>query len=362
MIKAITTAPSTTVPIDGASSEISNYSTKREKQRKSKWFTRSTQREPSVWMILAILQVLFFFFGIPVISRNYVWNQLFGPIIASHPTHGNEIAKFVFFLVTPLPFFVVYNLMMLPIYAGNFPFFERYRIQQHVCWPWFDPRPEVREAIWKLIHRSLKLGALNLGVVIPAFNAFKIYVEREIFKKDSTFFLQTDDGHWPSTGKIIRDLFLMVVIQDFAAYVAHKAMHIYPTLYKFHKAHHEYKINITLATQHFHPIEAIIIGMIPVHLPSFFVRDAHSITWFMYLLWTMLASLEDHVGYAFPWSPFRWFPGSVLTEEHEFHHSMNAGCYGFKFTWFNSLFGGYEVYNRYCAKRDREAFKTKVLG
>ena len=73
----------------------------------------------------------------------------------------------------------------------------------------------------------------------------------------------------------------------------------------------------------------------------------HSSTLFQSVLWTMYANLDDHVGYAFPWSPVRWFPCSASTDEHEFHHGVNLGCFASKLSVFNSLLGGYEHYARY---------------
>lgn len=150
----------------------------------------------------------------------------------------------------------------------------------------------------------------------------------------------------------------MVVIHEFGFYVTHKAMHYYPVLYKYHKVHHEYTINTTLAAQHNHPIDYIVSISGPALLAMVLVPHSHSISQFMYLVWALWANLDDHVGYAFPWSPVRWFPGSAGTDEHEFHHSKNVGCYASKLVWFNSAFGGYEQYNRYYARRGRGAHST----
>lgn len=259
---------------------------------------------------------------------------------------------------------------MIPIYAGRYPFFEQYKIQQEVCWPWFDTSLKIREDFWRLSLRSIKITAFNMFLLVPILVAGKLYVEREIFQEDKTFFFDTGNEHWPSTGKNIRDVMSLVVIHEFGFYATHKMMHHYPLLYKYHKVHHEYKINTTLAAQHNHPIDYVISISGPAILATALVPSAHSISQFQFIVWLMWANLDDHVGYAFPWSPIRWFPGSALTNEHEFHHFKNLGCYASKLSCFNIIFGGYEHYNKYhagrrdksvekenCSKSDREKQK-----
>ena len=310
------------------------------------------QRKFSPWMLVAIGQTLFFLFGIPHLCRKHVWEQLFGRFIENHPTHGPNIAELAFTTnIAPL-FFVMYNLVMIPIYASNIPFFEQYKIQQ-AGWSWFDPNPKVRENFWKLSRKSLRLCAFNALVLVPILVLVKMYVENEIFRKDKTFFFQTSDEHWPSTGKNLKDVLTMTLIHEFGFYVTHRMMHSYPSLYKFHKVHHEYKINTTLAAQHNHPVDYVISISGPALLAVVLV-DGHSISQFQYILWILWANLDDHVGYAFPWSPCRWFPGSALTDEHEFHHSQNRGCFSSKLSIFNSLLGGYEHYEKYYGTAKKE--------
>ena len=305
------------------------------------------QKEPSPWMLVAILQALFWMLGIPVLCRTYVWDRLFGTFVASHPAYGTEIAMFGFIVAIPPVFFVVYSLVMVPIYAGRYPFFERYRIQKNVCWPWFDRRREVRRAFWRLARRSIGLAAFNLLVLVPVLVGLKVCADRVIFRKDLTYFFRTDDDHWPSHGRNLADILLMVTAHEFVYYFGHKTMHAYPFLYKFHRVHHQYKHNMTLAAQHHHPIDFFFVVAGPAVLAGLVAPTSHSISQFMYILWTMMANMDEHVGYAFPWSPVFWFPGSCTTDEHDFHHSRNVGCYGSKLACFNHLFGGYEQYDRY---------------
>jgi len=298
-------------------------------------------------MLVAFAQSVFWMFGIPVLCRNHVWDGLFGTLIASHPTHGHNIAEFLFTTSIPPVFLTLYTLVMIPIYASKHPFFEQYKIQQKTCWPWFDPRPRVREDFWKLSLRSIRLTSFNMFVLVPILVLTKMYIEHELLGKDKSFFFRTDDDHWPSTGKNIVDVLALALIHEFGFYATHRMMHTYPRLYKYHKVHHEYKINTTLAAQHNHPIDYVLSICGPAVVAATLVPSSHSISQFQYILWILWANLDDHCGYSFPWSPVRWFPGSASTDEHEFHHSQNRGCYSSKLSCFNVIFGGYEHYEKY---------------
>ncbi len=303
------------------------------------------QRQPSLWMLVAIGQAMFWLFGIPALCRKQVWDKVFGRIVANY---GESTAEFVLIIsVAPL-FFFLYTLVMIPIYAGDYPFFEQYKIQEK-GWPWFDSDPKVRQHFWKLSFKSLRLTAFNLFLLVPILVGAKIHFENDILQKDRAFFFSTSDDHWPSTQKNIQDILLMTMLQEFGFYATHRMMHAHPYLYQFHKVHHEYKMNTTLAAQHNHPVDYVVSLSGPAVLAIALVPSSHSISQFQFALWLLWANLDDHVGYAFPWSPLRWFPGSALTDEHEFHHSQNKGCFGTKLSWSNHLLGGYEHYEKYYA-------------
>ena len=299
-------------------------------------------------MLVALAQALFWLFGIPVLCRKHIWDNLFGRFIETYPTHGHEIAEILFSACVPSLFLASYTLVMIPIYAGNYPFFEQYEIQRTSRWPWFNPNPKIGEDFWKLSLWSIKINTFNMFIMVPILLVVKIYADKKIYQKDKSFFFSTNDDHWPSTSKNIRDVLMMMLIHKFGFYATHKMMHSYPSLYKYHKIHHEYKINTTLATQHNHPIDYAISAAGPAVLAVGLV-PCHSISHFQFALWILWANLDDHVGYAFPWSPVRWFLGSALTGKHEFHHSQNRGCFSSKLSCFNSLLGGYEHYEKYYA-------------
>lgn len=244
-----------------------------------------------------------------------------------------------------VPIFIcfTFNLTMLPIYWAQHPFFEQFKIQKDKAWPWLSENKHVRDDFWMLSIRSVKLASVNLFILLPMMSAMKIWIVKVIGLENPNAF-STDEAHWPTSIQNVQDLLLMVVLHELGFYMTHKMMHIYPSLYKYHKIHHEYKMNTTIASQHNHPIDFILSIGGPALLAVAVVHP-HMSTLFQFTIWSMFANLDDHLGYAFPWSPVRWFVLSAATEEHEFHHSKNVGCYASKLSIFNTLFGGYEHYN-----------------
>ena len=72
--------------------------------------------------------------------------------------------------------------------------------------------------------------------------------------------------------------------------------------------------------------------------------NPHSATLFQWIAWTLVANMDDHCGYKFPWSPVRWFPGASQTDQHEFHHSKNMGCFASKLNIYDKIFGSEAAY------------------
>ena len=142
----------------------------------------------------------------------------------------------------------------------------------------------------------------------------------------------------------------MAIIHEFLFYWSHRTMHAYPQLYKYHKIHHEYKQNNVLSAQHFHPIDFFFSIGGPATLTTIIVKP-HSFTQYHFGLWLLTANFDDHLGYAFPWTPIRWFPFSAGTDAHEFHHSVNIGHFGSKLAIWDWLFKTDQAYIQWHKKR-----------
>lgn len=309
------------------------------------------QKGPSRWMLLAIGQTLMWLFVLPVVVRPY-WSFFFGSL---SPLKAELLLSYIVPCI-----YIVYSMFMFPVYYLQHPFFEQYKIQKDKPWPWHHESEQLRNKFWALTRRTLKFAAFNLFILVPILLVAKCLVARMLGMPPMSFRSEGSSDHdheenfnksWPGCSEIILQNIYMTAIHEFGFYATHKMMHIYPSLYKYHKVHHEYKMNNVLVAQHNHPIDYICSIAIPALIPSLIVQP-HSCVLFQWLIWLMFANMDDHVGYSFPWSPVRWFPLAALTDEHEFHHSRNVGCFGSKLNVYEKLLdGGNRHYDAWVKKR-----------
>ena len=302
------------------SSQTDNLSTSKKLKMKV-----AQQNEISIYTILAMAQSFFWLFIFPDLCKP-LWPETFGRI-------QSHFIQEVILNHCTTAVFILYTLCTLPIYYLQLPFFEQFKISPDKKWAWQDNDVKKREEFWKMVTKSIKLCAFNLLFLVTTATVANRYLMDMIGLPGPSF----DVDNWPSKMDMARQIIMLTLIHEFLFHTAHKIVHIYPSLYKYHKVHHEYKNNVVIAAQHNHPIDYVISIALPV-LAALTIVQPHSFTqcqWAIYILYT---NLDDHVGYSFPFSPVRWFPFASLTQEHEFHHSVNIGCYSSKLDVFERLF------------------------
>mmetsp|Transcript_19393 Transcript_19393/g.42122 ORF Transcript_19393/g.42122 Transcript_19393/m.42122 type:complete len:314 (-) Transcript_19393:10561-11502(-) len=292
------------------------------------------QRAPSIYTLLGALQSALWFFALPPLCKP-LWPLLFDNL-------SPQIAEVTIWLIVA-PYFALYVLLVaFPTYYLEWDFLEQFKISKDP-WPWKDKSQHVRSQFYKLTRNSLFLDFINTVIFVPGF----VYVKTIIFPRRALSF-SVDD--WPTHMESFTNIMALVILHEFGFYWTHRLMHAYPKLYKYHKKHHEYKQNNVLSAQHFHPVDFFFSIAAPALLPTIIVRP-HAFTQAMAGLWIFTANLDDHLGYAFPWSPVRWFPFSAGTDAHEFHHSVNMGCYGSKLSLWDWVFQTDQVYEQWRKKR-----------
>jgi sterol desaturase/sphingolipid hydroxylase (fatty acid hydroxylase superfamily) len=253
----------------------------------------------------------------------------------------------VLLLQTPTVIIVIGTILIFPIYYIQHPFFEQFKIIQNKKWPWLDDDKQKRNQFWKLTNKSLKLSIFNLLFLIPSLTYIKSLI---MTTQDGSGGPSFDDEDWPDLTELVTQNLLLTIIHEFLFHTTHKMCHMYPSLYKYHKVHHEYKDNVIHASQHNHPIDHIFSIATPA-LISMAIVQPHSFTQFHWTVYVMVANLDDHIGYAFPFSPVRWFPFAASTQEHEFHHGVNIGCYSSKLNIFEKIFKTNEKFISWEKKR-----------
>jgi len=240
---------------------------------------------------------------------------------------------------------VITNGIMGIIYKIKLPFFEKYRVSDKP-WPW-ESQPE----LWKkILRKTLKVLAIEHFVIVPII----LLVQCKLGIK-----MRFDLESFPSLKEIIGQIIFFAIVEDFFFYWTHRILH-HPKLYPYiHKIHHEYNITISLAAEYAHPLEFIFGNLFPVNVgPRMLGNKVHVAT---YLIWIIVAQMEtadQHSGYEFPWSPYRFMPLSVSTHYHNFHHSHNAGNFCSVTTVWDTLCGTNKSYFTYLAKK-REKAKLK---
>eukprot|EP00978_Attheya_sp_CCMP212_P024058 scaffold75012_cov43-Attheya_sp.AAC.2 len=317
------------------------------------------QKTPSLYMVVAMAQSFAWFFGLPILCKP-LWGQLFH----DRSPNGSEL---ILNLATILGTFAIYMAVIFPIYWLELPFFEQYKIDPDHQWPWkkqqnttnsdsnsnrsqIEQEDEAaRKLFWAMTKKSVQLMAINQCLLIP----FLTHMKHVLFPTSAPSFDVVED--WPSYWELLRDNGSMCLLHELGFYVTHRMMHSHKYLYQFHKVHHEYKQNNVMAAQHNHPIDYILTIVSPALLSTIIVNP-HSVTQFQFGVWILVTNLDDHCGYSFPWSPVRWFPFASLTEQHEFHHAINMGCFASKLNIYDKIFNSETTYLKWSKKRDAKSY------
>lgn len=292
------------------------------------------QRSLSIATLVGALQSTFWFFVLPSLVKPY-WARIFG-------NFTNEQAEVLLWSIGT-PYMLLYIIVAaMPSYFIDVNFIQQYKISKDP-WPWRSSSKQMHQ-FWNKTYKSIMLDFFNFVVFLPTLVHIKI-----VFFSSHVMSFSFEDFPAPSI-QSAATLLSMGLIHEFGFYWTHRLMHTYPSLYKYHKVHHEYKQNNVLSAQYFHTIDFLISIALPVIFTTEIVRP-HSFTQLQFGLWVLTANFDDHLGYAFPWSAVRWFPLSAGTDAHEYHHSVNMGCYGSKLSLWDWMFGTDKRYNEWRKKR-----------
>ena len=236
-----------------------------------------------------------------------------------------------------LVYFVVYALVMLPIYRGTMRALSSTR---SAISHGHGEKQEVRRVLGPLA---------SVGQAVRSTLARFHPHRRQVLRMGDNM---SGDADWPSYRILLLRQPGHDAVHEFGFYWCYRLAH-HPKLDKYHKVHHEYHQNMVLAAQHEHPIDYIVTIATPALLAV--SGRAQSFTLFQWIAWLVMANIDDHVGYEFPWSPVRWFPFAAATDMHEFHHSKNMGCFASKLNINDRIFNSEQPYLRWRAARDAKA-------
>lgn len=152
---------------------------------------------------------------------------------------------------------------------------------------------------------------------------------------------------------ILLQFFIMILIEDFVFFTTHYALHK-PSLYKYHKIHHEYTTSISLAGLHFHYIEFFftqsLSNLACMKLASL-VGPFHLSTFVIWVIFRVFDAFNGHSGYSFSWTPIQILPFCTNDEFHDFHHTQNCGNYGSQFRFWDTVFDTNREFREYKKKK-----------
>ncbi len=154
---------------------------------------------------------------------------------------------------------------------------------------------------------------------------------------------------------ILFQLFCFFIIEDFAHYWLHRALHTEFLYRNIHSVHHEYTSPISLAANYSHPLEIIILGACTFLGPLLF--RPHVLVMYFWVDIRQFTALETHTGYEFPISFNKWLPFFGSSELHDFHHRTFNGAYASNLTIWDRVFGTDKGF--YRMKNKKQTSKTE---
>ncbi|HYC21106.1 MAG TPA: sterol desaturase family protein [Candidatus Bathyarchaeia archaeon] len=111
-----------------------------------------------------------------------------------------------------------------------------------------------------------------------------------------------------------------LVVADLGAWLAHRAFHAVPALWRFHAIHHSSEAMDWLAGSRMHVVDVVVTraaAFCPLLLLGF-SRDALS----AYLVWVALQATLIHANVRWTFGPLRWLV--VGPQYHHWHHAADA--------------------------------------
>ncbi|CAG7848835.1 SubName: Full=Related to C-4 methyl sterol oxidase {ECO:0000313/EMBL:CCA68111.1} [Serendipita indica DSM 11827] len=213
-----------------------------------------------------------------------------------------------------------------------FPAFsERHKLQKQEKQP---TRAQILDAVFVVSRNQLiAFGIQFLGVWIRQQHGLPC-----IYDVSPTF---------PTLQIFVRDFAIALIIREALFYYLHRLFHakrLYPYI---HKIHHRFTAPVALAAQYAHPVEHILVNVLPVVLPNALLRS-HILTFWAFLAAMLIETSTVHSGYDF------W---PHLAEKHDRHHEVFIWNFGACLDWFDWMHGTKEKQKVQNAFTDRNEKK-----
>jgi len=283
-------------------------------------------KSKGIWLAVAFLSFISFFIYFPKIA-----SQLLIPLMNKY---FNDDMYFLIFLHN----FTYISFSLLLFICYHFDLLRKYKANKNP-WPWEENIEEWRD----LFKKSLKLLFLNMFIIGPIL----VIISKGALKLN----YKMDIENIPSPINFSLQLLICFLANDFMFHFSHKLLHL-NFLYKWiHSVHHQYNNVIGISAEYAHPIEYIIGNVLPttvgpllLHMLNF--PNFHIVTIWGFTILGIGATIEQHSGYDFPFSPYGIFPFTFASSYHDYHHTRAKGNYSSNFVYLDLIFGNnHEYYN-----------------
>ncbi|MQM05577.1 hypothetical protein Taro_038392 [Colocasia esculenta] len=155
---------------------------------------------------------------------------------------------------------------------------------------------------------------------------------------------------WEATAQVG----VYVVVEDYANYWVHRAMHTPWGYEKIHHVHHEFTVPVGFAAPYAHWAELLLLGV-----PSFLgpaLVPCHITVFWLWMVLRHVEAIETHCGYDFPHTPTKYIPFYGGAEYHDYHHFVgrqSQSNFASIFTYCDYIYGtdkGYRYHKDLRAK------------
>ncbi|MEO6613594.1 MAG: sterol desaturase family protein [Chitinophagaceae bacterium] len=146
------------------------------------------------------------------------------------------------------------------------------------------------------------------------------------------------DIHQYGYGYFFLSLVLMIILHDTYFYWVHRLLHTRWFFKKIHRVHHRSANPTPLAANAFHPLEALILGLIV--FPLITIWPVHILALLLFNSIVVVTNVVGHLGFEFMPARLRHSsPGKYISSSthHNLHHQKSNKNFGLYFTFWDAL-------------------------
>ena len=158
----------------------------------------------------------------------------------------------------------------------------------------------------------------------------------------------------PTVFEVCWQLVSALAIFDLEYFLWHSLHHKIRWLYRHvHAVHHQYSSPSSWVTQYLHPWELISVGIFSTTSP--WIIGCHPLTEIFFQMFSIITSVDAHIGYDLSFMPHTHFPLYGGTKHHDMHHQKPLTNYAPFYTFWDHVFG------TYCPGQEAGGAKSKAL-